>query len=139
MENKRFLPKCDKLFHCIWIPTAVLMLGLLVMSFITGAGWIITLLSTLFVAYFIISPLFGYVELREKSVFVKFGFFMKREIPYEKIRGVEKKRTVIADSMMSLKNAMDHVNIKYNSFDVISVSVKDEEAFVKDLKSRCST
>jgi hypothetical protein len=88
------------------------------------------------IAYFIISPLFGYVELREKSVFIKFGFIMSREIPYEKIRGFSKARKFYSDSMLSLKNSFDHVNIKYNTFDMISVSVTDNDLLISDIEAR---
>ena len=139
MEHKRFFPKYDTLFHFIWIPTAIIMLFLLVMNaFLPSTfGWIVTLVTTVVVAYFVISPMFGYVELRETCVFVKFGFFMRRVIPYETIRGVEKKRTAIADSMVALKNAMEHVNIKHGSFDVTSVSVKDGDAMMAEIRKRC--
>ena len=76
--------------------------------------------ADLFVLYFIISPLFGYVELREDSLFIKFGFFMNREIPYPKIRGTSFEHKFYSDSMLSLKNSADHVNIKYNTFDIKS-------------------
>lgn len=140
MEAKRYKPKFDKLYAWIVAPTMALTLGALVLTGVTYSigGLIIMLGTTLFVSYFLISPCFGYVELRENTLFIKFGFFMKREIPYGRIRGLEKKRTAIADSMLSLKNAMDHVNIKYNSFDLFSVSVKDEENFIEELKRRSS-
>jgi hypothetical protein len=39
--------------------------------------------------------------------------------------------------MVSLKNAIEHVNIKYNSFDVTTVSVVDNDGFIEELKERC--
>ena len=95
--------------------------------------------TDLFVLYFLLSPLFGYVELRKDTVFIRFGFILKREIPYKKIRGITKERKFYSDSMLSLKNAMEHINIKYNTFDVISVSVADEEDFIRELEKRTST
>ena len=71
-------------------------------------------------------------------MFVKLGFFMKKEIPYNKIRDAVKERKLYADSMSSLKNALDHVNIKYNTFDVLSVSVIGNDDLVKRLKVRMS-
>lgn len=91
---------------------------------------------TLFVFYFLITPVFGYAELRESALFVKFGFFLAREIPYEKIRGVQKARKFYSDSMLSLKNSLDHVNVKYNKFDILSVSVTDNEDFMAELEKR---
>ena len=115
------------------------MLGLLVLTAIERSigGWIVTACTVIFIGFFLISPCFGYVELREETVFIKFGFFLKREIPYKSIRGIEKKHTAIADSMLSLKNAMDHVNVKYGSFDCTSVSIMDEDAMIEEIKKRC--
>ena len=39
---------------------------------------------------------------------------------------------------MELKTALEHVNIKYNTFDVISVSVVDSNEFVQALEKRMS-
>ena len=140
MEYKRFKPKIDKLFLWIAIPTALLMLTLLVLTAVwrSTGGWIIMAATTIFTGYFIISPCFGYVELREETVFFKFGFFIKREVPYARIRKLEKRRTAIAESMLSLKNAMEHVNVKFNSFDCYSVSVKENEELIEELKKRCN-
>ena len=38
--------------------------------------------------------------------------------------------------MLALKNSIEHVDIKYNSFDVTCVSVKDNDAFIKELEER---
>ena len=89
-----------------------------------------------FVLYFFVSPLFGYVELRENSMLIKYGFILKKEIPYSKIRSVTKARKFYSDSMMSLKNSFDHVNIKYNTFDVTCVSVVDNDSFINELSKR---
>ena len=138
MKNLRFYPKFDKLYLWITLPTAALMLLLLVLTgvFRSTGGLIVMACAVAFVGYFLISPCFGYVELREETVFIKFGFFLKREIPYARIRGIEKKRTAIADSMLSLKNALNHVNIKYASFDCVSISVKNEEKMIDEIKRR---
>lgn len=133
----RYKPKFDKLFLWILIPTALLMLSVTVISAFFGAVTLFfTVPVTLFVFYFLLTPAFGYAELRESSLFVKFGFFLTREIPYEKIRGVEKARKFYSDSMLSLKNSLDHVNVKYNKFDILSVSVTDNEDFMAELEKR---
>jgi hypothetical protein len=36
-----------------------------------------------------------------------------------------------------LKNSMEHLNIKYNTFDMISISVCENAAFGEELKLRC--
>ena len=137
MEIKRFKPKIDKLFWLIFIPSALLMLGITALALIDApAALFIMIPCDLLVFYFLITTLFGYVELRENEVFIKFGFFMKRAIPYEKIRGFTKERKFYSDSMTSLKNAFDHVNIKYNTFDVVSVSVTDNEALIAEIEKR---
>ena len=140
MEYKRFRPKFDRLYLWIVIPTMLLTLTLLVLTAVWQAtgGWIVMTATTAFIGYFLISPCFGYVELREETVFFKFGLIMKREVPYARIRKLEKRRTAIAESMLSLKNAMEHVNVKFNSFDCYSVSVKENEELIEELKKRCN-
>ena len=136
MGNKRFKPLIDKLFWWIAIPTAILFLFLILISVCALVAFLITFSAMLLTAYFLISPLFGYVELREKTVFIKFGFFMKREIPYEKIRGTKKERKWYSDSMLSLKNSIEHVNIQYNTFDFVTISVVDNDEFIRELNKR---
>lgn len=137
MENKRFKPKLDKLFWVILIPTSALMLGLtLITAFFYPAILFYTAPIDLFIAYFMVSPLFGYVELRESCVFIKFGFILKREIPYNKVRGAQKEKKMYSESMISLKNAIEHVNIKYNTFDIVTVSVKGNDELIAELSAR---
>lgn len=139
MEIKRYKPHFDKLYLWILIPTDILIVGIFVLALFTSlAMGIITGISLLFINYFLLSPAFGYLELREDGVFIKFGFVMKRHIPYKAIRGIEKKRQFYADSMLSLKNAFDHVNIKYNKFDIVSVSVKESDDLIKELSERAA-
>lgn len=133
----RFYPLLDKLFWCIAVPTALILLAATVISAIFDLVILFLMLPLdLFTFYFLISPLFGYVELREETLFIKFGFFMKKEIPYANIHGVKKERRWYSESMMSLKNAMEHVNIRYGGFDVVTVSVKDNDAFIEALNER---
>ena len=63
---------------------------------------------------------------------------MKREIPYEKIRAIESERRWYTYSMLSLKCALDHLNVRYNSFDVITVSVKGNAELESALLARIS-
>lgn len=137
MNNLKYKPKVDKLFWIITLPTAALMLALTVFAAAAPLALVITIIADIFVVYFLVSPLFGYVELRENAVFVKFGLLLKREIPYSKIRSIEKARRWYSDSMMSLKCSLDQVNIKYNSFDVTTVSVVDNDIFIAELTARC--
>lgn len=137
MQNERYRPSFDKLYLWISIPTSLLVLAITVITAIFEATTLlVTVPVTLLIAYFLISPLFGYAELREKSLFVKFGFFLKKEIPYQSIRGVEKCRKFYSDSMLSLKNSMEHINIKYNRFDILSVSLNCGDDFIEKLNSK---
>lgn len=134
----KFKPLIDKLFWIISIPTLVFLAVVTTIVFIfpASAAIIIIILADLATVYFLISPLFGYVELRESTLFIKYGFLIKREIPYDKIRDTVKEHRFISESMLSLKNAFEHVNIKYNTFDVTTVSVTDNDAFIAELKAR---
>ena len=134
--NEKFTPLVDKLFWWIFLPTAVLLIAATALAMTSISALIIMILTDLLVLCFIVSPLFGYVELRETCIFIKFGFFLSREIPYEKIRDVEITRKYYADSMISLKNSVEHVNIKYNRFDVVSVSVVGNEELATKIESK---
>ena len=136
MKNKKYKPLIDKQFYAIWIPTMVLLIALTVVSLFYLGALIIMIITDVFTFYFLFSSLCGYVELREKSVFIKFGFILKREIDYGKIRKVTKERKFYSDSMLSLKNSMEHVNIKYNRFDIVCVSVIKNDEFIEELESR---
>ena len=135
MENKRYKPLVDKLFFIIFIPTAFLMVGLTIFACFEPTALLVMLPSDLLTFYFLLAPLFGYVELRENSLFIKFGLILKREIPYSKIRGVIKERSFISETMLSLKSSFEHVKIKYNTYDVITVSVVGNDDFIKELES----
>ena len=137
METKRYKPLIDKMFYIISIPTILLMATLTVICAMAHITLVSVILVDILVIYLIVSPLFGYVELRENEVFVKFGLYNSRKIPYDTIRGVKKDRKFYSESMVSLKNAIEHVNIKYNSFDVTTVSVVDNDGFIEELKERC--
>lgn len=133
---KRYRPLVDKLFWIVFIPTMLLISIMTVISAFSPVSLFITVPVDLFVIYFLISPLFGYVELREKTVYIKYGFILKKEIPYENIRGIVRERKAYSNSMMSLKNSFDHINIKYNSFDVTSVSVVGNDDLIEELEKR---
>ena len=136
MEYKRYKPKIDRLFWFILIPTLILLAAVTVLAvFAPSALWVI-IPTDVFTVYFLITTLFGYAELREKCVFIKFGFFMKREIPYDSIYGTEKVRKFYSDSMLSLKNSIEHVNIKHDKFNLTSISVVGNDEFLAELDAR---
>ena len=136
MENRIFKPRYDKVYLWTLLPTVALLAVGTAFAALDALGLVIMLATDIFSLYFFLSPLVGYVELRENTVFIKFGFFLKKEIPYEKIRGFEKKRQFYSESMLALKSAMEHIDIKYNSFDVVSVSVIDNDGLLKELERR---
>ena len=135
MEKKIFKPAYDKTYLAIWIITGVIVAVPTVFAVFAPVALAVMIPTDLFVLYFMISPLFSYVELRESSVFIRFGIFLKKEIPYGKIRGITKERRFYSDSTVSIKTSLDHVSIKYNTFDVVSVSVADADSFISKLEA----
>ena len=133
MENVRFKPQIDRLFWFIWIPTMILLAVGTAIACTSAVALLIMLATDIFTLYFLISPLFGYVELREQTVYIKFGFFVSREIEYSRIRAIGIERKWYSESMLSLKCAYEHVNVRYNSFDVVTVSVRDNAALAAEL------
>ena len=138
VEKMRYKPLVDKLFFIIWIPTVLLLVAGTVISAFEPMSLIIMIPVDIFTLFFLVSPLFGYVELRERTLFIRLGLIMKREIPYEKIRAIESERRWYTYSMLSLKCALDHLNVRYNSFDVITVSVKGNAELENALLARIS-
>lgn len=139
MKDKRYKPLIDKLFYSIMIPTMVIViLPVILCGIIEPTTLFITSPILLFTAYFFITTLFGYAELRDSGLFIKYGFIMKKEIPYDKIREIEKERAIISPSIVSIKNALDHINIKYNAFDVTTLSLRDSDEFIQELNKKCN-
>ena len=136
--QKRYRPLVDRLFWITTIIAVSLLLGVTVAVcfYPDGLAIAIVLAVDLLTLYVVISPLFGYVELREKTVFIKFGLILKKEILYDKIRGVKKERRCYSESIISLKSAMEHVDIKYDGFQVVTVSVVDNDSLIEEIKSR---
>ena len=123
----------------IWVPTVLLLIAATIITCFDIIPLLLMLSVDVFTLYFLVSPLVGYVELRPDTMFIKYGFILKREIPYAKIREIKKERKLYSESMLSLKNAIEQVNIKYNSFDVTTVSVTDNDEFIIDLNARINS
>ena len=134
--QKRYKPKIDGLFYAIWVPTVLLLIACTVVACAEPMALLIVIAADIFTLYFLVSPLFGYVELRENTVFIRYGFFLTREIDYLRIRDMKKERKPYTDTMLSLKNAMEHVTIKYNKFDITAVSVTDNDDLIINIKAR---
>lgn len=138
MKEHRYKPLTDKLFYLLATFTLLITLTpTVICGILAPTTLFITLPILLFTAYFLLSPLFGYVELREASLYIKYGFIVSREIPYEKIRKIETERKIISPSILSIKNALDHINIKYNTFDLTTVSLKKSDEFIMALNGKC--
>ena len=138
MLIKRYKPKVDRLFYIIWIPTLALLITATAIAAMAPIALTILIATDLFTLYFLISPLFGYAELRDETLFIKYGFILKREIPYKKIRAARKERKFYSESMLSLKCALDHINIKYNTFDITTVSLAEGDEFLPALEWKIS-
>ena len=136
MKNERFDPKVDALFWLIALSSGAVLIFMTVVSAFYPISLVVMIPVDVLTVYLCITTLFGYVELREDVVFIKLGLIMKREIPYEKIRGFSKENKFYADSMVCLKNSFEHVNIKYNTFDMLSVSVVDNDEMIKRINER---
>lgn len=136
MTPKKFKPLIDKLFYIIWIPTLALIAVATFIASFDLLAFLILISVDVFTLYFLFSSLMGYAELREDTLFIKFGFILKKEIPYGKIREIKKERKIISESMLSLKNALEHVTIKYNKFDFVAISVVDNDLFISELEER---
>ena len=132
----RFKPLIGKMFWLIWLPTIALMTVATAISVSATAALIILIAVDILVVYFFLTSLVGYAELRENTLFVKLGFILKREIPYEKITRITKDRKLYTDSLLSIKNSMEHVTIRYNRFDVVCVSVVTNDRFIEELNAR---
>lgn len=136
MDNKRYKPLIGKMFFAIWVPTSLMMIAATVLASVELIPFLILLATDVFTFYFLASSLFGYVELREKTVFIRFGFIKTVEIPYSSIRDITKECKFYADSMMSIKNSLEHINIKYAKFDIVSVSVVGNDELIEVLRER---
>lgn len=132
----KFKPLVDKLFWIISIPTVFLTTVALIISIVDTVALIITASVEIIVLYFLLSPLFGYVELREECIFIKYGLFLSKEIPYSSVRTVKKARRWYSYSMMSLKNAIEHVEIGFNRFDTTDVSVVNNDLLIEEINNR---
>ena len=133
---RRFKPLVDAVYLVMCVPILLLPIALAVLPVLSPFGRITCALFAIFVFYFVVSPFFGYVELRESTVYIKYGIILKKEIPYGAIRGVERKKRFHSDAMLSLKCSLEHVDIKYNTFALTVVSVVDNDTFIAALEER---
>jgi len=136
MEIKRYKPLIDKYFWIIWITLFIILIIPTILSLTELVAFLIMIGVFVFTFYFMVSSFFSYVELRDKSLYIKFGFIIKKEIPYDKIRDIIKERKLYSESSFSIKNSIEHVVIKYNKFDNVTVSVKNNDDLIQKIKYR---
>lgn len=134
---KKYKPKVDKLFYILLVVLNVLSLTILIIPqlfYLSFESFIFSIIVILFINYFLISPLFGYVEIKETSIFIKYGIILKKEIPFNKIKKLELKKKWYSDSILALKCSIEHVDITFNSYDKTCVSVKENDIFIEDVR-----
>lgn len=137
MEIIRFRPLIDRLYYLPLLFTALVLTPLTVLTALAEPMMLaFTIPTDLFCLYFFISPLFGLVELRENAIFIRYGFFLRREIPYASIRGTRRARGLYGESMLSLKSGMEHLHILYDRYGITTVSVKDNDRLALEIEKR---
>ena len=139
MKDKIYKPLIDKYFYYIWTPITILLAICTYISLFEVTSFFIMVSTDIFTFYFMISSLIGYCKFKEETLYIRFGFILKIEINYKDIIEIKKERGVMTYTMLSLKNALDHITIKYNKYDFVTVSVKDNDKFIKDLKSKMNS
>ena len=78
MKNKKYRPLFDRLYWSISIPTLLLVLVTTVLLGVLSSETLFIMIPlSIFVLYFFVSPFFGYAELRETTLFIRFGFFLR--------------------------------------------------------------
>lgn len=133
----RFKPYFDKTFKVVLFLSSALCLMLFVaLSFVDFFAMLVCLACALLTAYFIISPLFGYAELRDKTLYVKFGIIMEKEIEYSRITRIKRGRGFYSDSFVSLKNSMEHITVWCGIGESVTLSVVDNDRFATELEER---
>ncbi len=139
MQTKRYKPYFDKLYLITALPVFAIISAMTILTLLTSIySFFLFTAVDIFILFFLISPFFGYAELREDTLFIKYGLIMRKEIPYEKIRGASIGRKYYSESMLSLKNSIEHISIKYNAFDTTEISVITNEEFLSELEKRIS-
>ena len=136
METKRYKPLLDKYFWIVWGPLLIFLICMTIFFVFEFVPLIIMLCVDVFTFYFMFSSLVAYVELRDEVLYIKFGFILKKEIPYNDIREIVKERKLTSYSILSIKNSIEHINIKYNKFDMVTVSVIENDDLIKELEER---
>lgn len=117
---------------------SVLLLVPFATSFLYGKLWFILFSVFLFllVETLMISSLFGYARLEETTLYIRFGFFVHKKISYHRIKSMEKKKGYFRESLFSLNTSMEYIRIEYDENKFITVSIRNSEEFICNLKSK---
>lgn len=117
---------------------SILLLVPFATSFLYGKLWFIlfSVLLFLLVEVLMISSLFGYARLEETTLYIRFGFFVHKKISYHRIKSMEKKKGYFRESLFSLNTSMEYIRIEYDENKFITVSIRNSEEFICNLKSK---
>ena len=138
MENKRYKPIKRTMYYLIRVPLLVAMAVATAISSTEPIALLIMLPTDALVVYFLLSELMAYAELQDEGVFIRFGFFAKQFIPYDSVYGCEKVEKWYADSTntFAIKTAVEHINLKYDKWRTLSLSIEDADGFMMALETK---
>lgn len=125
----------DKYYYITIVVVSLILLIPLILSIVAKRVWVILVVAFLiiFVEYLLFSCFIGYAKLEEDHLVIRYGFIIKRRLPYEIIRGVEKKSSYFSESLISLKTTKNCVVVLFNTYDNTTISIKDEDDFIEKL------
>lgn len=134
----KFIPKRDRwLSIVIWLSVVILVLAGLSPLFVEGAGVVGGTIILLFCFAFAVFMAWlwrgTYYAITESELFIRNGPFTK-SIPFDSITKVKPIQSWIASAATSSRR----VEIHYGKYEVVHVSPLDQEAFIAELKTRCS-
>lgn len=130
--------KIDLCYSIIFIVTELVLLVPSILTFIFKdmlAGFV-TLAPFLLVTLLFMSSFSGYIIIKEDELYIRYGFILKRSIPYENIRALIKEKTVLSECLLGMKNSLEHVLIKYNKYDTTCVSVRNNDLFIEEVNKK---
>ncbi|MCL1873667.1 MAG: PH domain-containing protein [Clostridiales bacterium] len=132
----KFKSKIDWWFHmlvliCLLASAFPIVLGIIysiISSLIIGAAVMIALGGV------IVLPIYfnTYYTLEDTKLHIRSGLCINKRIPYQYIEGIKETRDPAASAGLSL----DRIEIRYSSQNMILVSPKDKQEFIRQLNQR---
>ncbi|UKS66133.1 PH domain-containing protein [Rossellomorea marisflavi] len=120
----------------IWgIMLGTIGIGLYAIFYESSSYWevMFLLLSCVLLPLFILwGCLTTYYLLSDTHLIIRYGPFKKR-VPLDRITSVKKTSNPLSSPALSLKR----LEISYNTYDMVLISPKDRDAFIKVLSERC--